>query len=73
MPKVKDPEPWNEGVLTWDEPQIWVLVSPVEAKAMMEGVVPTKFKERLKILDREILHVGGDNGGVQAVHEKPSR
>lgn len=57
MPKVKDPEPWNIGVLAWDEPQHWVLLSPVEVKALLEGIVPTKVKQRLQILDREILTV----------------
>lgn len=58
MPKVKDPEKWNVGVLGWDEPQCWVLLAPVEVKALLDGVVPTKVKQRLAILDREVLTVG---------------
>lgn len=64
-------EPWNQSVhekaVAFDEPQIWLLLTPLEVKALIEDIVPTRVKKCCRSLDREVLVEPDDQSRVVSV------
>ena len=64
-------EPWNvEALLTaeqFDLPRYFLLITPVEAQALTEGIVGTRVREAAARLSHEILTVPADPPGLPQV------
>lgn len=52
-------EPWNkevhEEMRAFDIPQYWLLITPLECHALLEGIVPTRVKNACAGLKPEVL------------------
>lgn len=50
---------WNEqakqDASTYDLPQYWLLISPLECHALIDGVVSTRIQEACAVMKREVL------------------
>ena len=50
-------EPWNEQAKAdakrYGLPEYWILITPVEAQALRDGVVSTKIVEQCEVLLRK--------------------
>ncbi len=62
-PKPRQPELWNAQALAdadaYDLPRYWLLISPVEAQALADGVVGSNVKRQCETLmkDEPVLSV----------------
>lgn len=52
-------EPWNQEALKdardWSIPQYWVLITPLECHALLDGIVSTRLKNACADLKAEVL------------------
>lgn len=52
-------EPWNREqhaeAKQFDIPQYWMLITPMECFALLEGIVPTRVKNACAVLKPEVM------------------